>query len=211
MLNLLFCAIIKKTLRRSTIASGVHHCYHFSQRGNVTYMKKTVFIPLLCLLLCLAAQIATAQTTTAALTGRGADSWGAAVANVKVVATNTATNVSVETITNTTGIYHLPFLPVGSYSVSAEDAGFKKTVIGPFTLEVNQTARVDVVLQLGQGTETVEGRDFAPVLQTESTQTGDVLSSKRITSIPLNGRNFASLTMLIPGAISTAPNAMNTS
>jgi hypothetical protein len=168
-------------------------------------------IPLLCLLLCLAAQIATAQTTTAALTGRVTDSSGAAVPNVKVIATNTATNVSVETTTNTTGIYSLPFLPVGSYTVSAEDAGFKKTVIGPFTLEVNQTARVDVVLQLGQVTETVEVRDFAPVLQTESTQTGDVLSSKRITSIPLNGRNFASLTMLIPGAISTAPSNMNTS
>lgn len=70
---------------------------------------------------------------------------------------------------------------------------------------------MDFSLQVGQLTEIIEVHDFAPILQTESTQTGDVLSSRRITSIPLNGRNFASLTMLIPGAISTSPNAMNTS
>ena len=100
---------------------------------------------------------------------------------------------------------------MGQYTVSSENQGFKKTVLGPFTLEVNQIARVDISLEVGDTAQSVEIRDFAPILQTESTQTGDTLTSERLTSIPLNGRNFASLTMLIPGAISTSPNAMNTS
>jgi len=68
-----------------------------------------------------------------------------------------------------------------------------------------------VTLEVGDTTQSIEIRDFAPILQTESTQTGDALTSTRLSSLPLNGRNFASLTQLIPGAISTSPNAMNTS
>jgi hypothetical protein len=56
----------------------------------------------------------------------------------------------------------------------------------------------------------VEIRDFAPILQTQSTQTGDAPAATRLSALPLNGRNFASLTQLIPGSISTSPNAMNT-
>jgi hypothetical protein len=174
-------------------------------------MRKTMQLALFCALVFSFAQILNAQTITAALTGTITDSSGAVVPNVKVIATNTGTNVATETTTNNAGIYNMPFLPVGSYTVMAEGAGFKRTVIGPFTLEVNQTGRVDVTLEVGQVTESVEIRGFAPILQTESTQTGDVLTSTRLTSIPLNGRNFASLTQLIPGAISTSPNAMNTS
>ena len=100
---------------------------------------------------------------------------------------------------------------MGQYTVSSETQGFKKTVLGPFNLEVNQIARVDITLEVGETSQSVEIRDFAPILQTESTQTGDTLSAAELTSIPLNGRNFASLTMLIPGAISTSPKGINTS
>ncbi len=155
--------------------------------------------------------LASAQTTTASITGTVTDPSGAVVPNVKITATNNGTNVAYTANSNESGVFNLLFLPVGRYSVASENAGFKKTILGPFALEVNQIARVDLKLEVGDTTQSVEVKDFAPILQTESTQTGDSLTSSRLSALPLNGRNFASLTMLIPGAISTSPNAMNTS
>ena len=83
--------------------------------------------------------------------------------------------------------------------------------MGPFDLAVNQIAKVDITLEVGEVTQSVEITGIAPILQTESSATGDSLTAEKLSSIPLNGRNFVSLTQLIPGAISTSPNAMNTS
>jgi hypothetical protein len=155
--------------------------------------------------------ILSAQTITGSITGVVTDPSNAVITNVKVVATNTATNLTTSTTTNETGGYNLLFLPVGQYTVSATAQGFKKAVLGPFALDVNQIAKVDVKMEVGETTQSVEITGVAPILQTESTATGDSLTAEKLSSIPLNGRNFASLTMLIPGAISTSPNAMNTS
>ncbi len=152
-----------------------------------------------------------AQTVTASITGTVTDPSGAVVPNVKVVATNTGTNLTNTATTNSSGVYNLLFLQVGQYSVSAEAQGFKKTTLGPFTLEVNQIARVDVKLEVGETTQSVEITGIAPILQTESTATGGLITANKLTSVPLNGRNFVSLALLIPGAISTSPGAMNTS
>jgi carboxypeptidase family protein/TonB-dependent receptor-like protein len=156
------------------------------------------------------ASLATAQTITASITGNASDPTGASIPNGTVIATNTETNVRSTTTTNAEGIYTFPFLRVGSYTITVEAQGFKKSVVGPFKVEANQIARIDVKLELGDTTQTVEVTDIGPLLQTETQATGDTLSSSKLTSIPLNGRNFASLTLLIPGAVSTAPNAMNT-
>jgi hypothetical protein len=150
-----------------------------------------------------------AQTITASITGLVSDPSAAVIGNAKVVATNTGTNVSFETVSNDGGVYTFPFLPVGTYTVSVEASGFKKTVLGPFKLEVNQTARVDAKLELGESTQTVEIKDVAPILQTESTQTGDSLSANKLSSLPLKSRNFVALTLLIPGAVSPNPEGMN--
>jgi hypothetical protein len=160
------------------------------------------------LVLCLALSPAAAQTITASITGLVTDPSGAVIASAKVVATNTGTNVPFETATNDGGLYTFPFLPVGNYTVAVETSGFKKSVLGPFKLEVNQIARVDVRLELGDATQTVEITDVAPILQTESTQTGDSLNSNKLTSLPLKNRNFVSLTLLIPGAVSPNPEGM---
>jgi hypothetical protein len=150
-----------------------------------------------------------AQTITASITGTVSDPTGAVMPNARVVATNTATNLTYEATTNQSGVYNLVFLPVGNYTVSAENPGFKRIVVGPFGLEVNQVARVDVQLEVGETTQSVEITDFAPVLQTDSTETGEVLTSTNLTALPLNGRNFVSLTLLMPGAVSPNPSAMN--
>jgi hypothetical protein len=162
-------------------------------------------------LVCLSSASLVAQTTTASVTGTVTDSSGAIAPSVRVTATNVGTNLTYNTNTNDSGVYNLLFLPVGQYTVSTDKQGFKKTVLGPFTLEVNQIARVDIALQVGDMTQSVEITGVSPILQTESTATGDTITASRLGSIPMNGRNFASLTMLIPGAISTSPNAMNTS
>ncbi len=150
-----------------------------------------------------------AQTITGAITGTVTDQTGAVVPNVKVTATNVATNLTNTVETNDSGIYNLLFLPVGSYRVATEAAGFKAATFGPFQLEVSQTARIDIPLQVGQTTESVEVTTAAPVLQTESASTGDTISANTATTIPLRGRNFAALTLLVPGTISPNPGSFD--
>lgn len=164
------------------------------------------------LFLCLiAGGLATAQTITGSFTGTLTDQSGAVIPNVKVVATNTGTNVEYSATTNNSGVYNILFLPVGPYSISAEATGFKKSQLGPFRVEVNQIARVDIKMEVGDTSQSVNVDSTAPILQTESTQTGDSLSSQQLTSLPLNGRNFAALTVMIPGAISPNPKGLSTS
>src|SRR5437773_1654093 len=146
-----------------------------------------------------------AQNVTASITGTVTDATGSAIPNAKVVATNAGTALTHAVQTNSAGVYNLPFLPVGSYNILAENSGFKRATLGPFTLEVNQIARVDFKMEVGELTQTVEVSAAAPILQTESTATGDAINSAKLTALPLNGRNFATLTLLIPGAISTSP------
>ena len=78
-------------------------------------------------------------------------------------------------------------------------SGFKKMVTNPIKLEVNQTARVDLKLELGEVTQVVDVEGVAPVLQTESTTVGQVISGNTIVNLPLNGRNFQQLTLIATG------------
>jgi len=165
-------------------------------------MRKKV--SLLVATLCLFTSLAPAQTITASITGTANDPSGATVPNATVTATNSETNVHTATTTNSEGIYTFPFLRVGNYTVTMEAKGFKKSVVGPFPVEANQIARIDVKLELGDTSVTVEVTAVGALLQTETQATGDTLSSTKLTALPLNGRNFASLTLLIPGAVSTS-------
>jgi len=151
-----------------------------------------------------------AQTVTATLTGTVSDQTGALVPNVKVVATHQGTKIEYNAQSNDSGVYNIPFLPIGNYVVTVEASGFKKLVTNPIQLEVNQTARVDLKLELGEVTQTIEVEGVAPILQTESTTVGQVISGNTTVSLPLNGRNFQQLTLLVPGAISPNPGAFNT-
>ena len=96
---------------------------------------------------------ASAQTYTATLTGTVSDPNGATVPNVKIVAVNQGTKLEYTAQTSDAGVYTIPFLPVGTYVVSLEAAGFKKLVSIPITLEVNRIARVDLQLEVGELTQ----------------------------------------------------------
>jgi hypothetical protein len=175
----------------------------FNSGGPMKHLKAVA------LLLALFSCAATAQTITASITGTVSDASGARVPNATITATNVGTNLTYTATTSDSGLFNLVFLPVGQYTVSSEIQGFKKTVLGPFQLEVNQVARVDLTLEVGETTQSVEIKDFAPVLQTDTTETGATLSANNLTSLPLNGRNFVSLTLLMPGAVSPNPSGMN--
>jgi hypothetical protein len=123
---------------------------------------------LLVLVTILTAALAMGQTITGSIAGTITDPAGAVVPNAKVTATNTQTGVTFDTTSNDAGVYRLLFLPVGSYTVTVETQGFKRFSQGPFPLEVNQIARVDVRMELGETTQTVEVTGEAPILQTES-------------------------------------------
>ena len=156
-------------------------------------------------LMFLFASSAFSQTVTGTITGTVVDATGAAAPNVSITATHVATNLRHRTLTTDSGVYTLNFLPVGDYNISAEAAGFKTATLGPFRLDVNQTVREDIRLEVGQISEKVEVSATAAILQTENAQTGDVISSQQATELPLNGRNFVSLTLLVPGSINPNP------
>ncbi|HEU0185849.1 MAG TPA: TonB-dependent receptor [Blastocatellia bacterium] len=146
-----------------------------------------------------------AQTYTATVTGTVTDPQGGAVAGVKVVATNQGTKLEYTAQTSASGVYTIPFLPIGGYMLTVESTGFKKLVSNEIKLEVNQTARIDLQLQVGGVTEIVNVQDVAPVLQTESVTVGQVISGNTTANLPLNGRNFQQLTLLIPGTVTPNP------
>jgi hypothetical protein len=105
-----------------------------------------------------------------------------------------------QTVTQSTGGYNFGSLPPGSYSVSAELTGFKKAINNEILLEVDQIGRLDLVLELGDMTEEIIVQG-SPVLQTDSSAVGTVISSTTTPNLPLNGRNFMSLTLMTPGVI----------
>ncbi|MBI4474072.1 MAG: TonB-dependent receptor, partial [Acidobacteria bacterium] len=135
-----------------------------------------------------------------AITGRVKDSTDAAIPGVAIKVINVNTGIERDTITNELGLYTVELLVVGQYRVEAELAGFKKEVRSGITLQVDQIARIDIVLAVGEVTEVVEVRGQAPLVQTEDSSLGAVIDDRKVTELPLNGRDFSNLAYIIPGA-----------
>src|SRR5215475_7494205 len=177
-------------------------------------MKSAAKLPWVCLLvLSLSFMLMTstlAQTYTATVTGTVTDAQGAAVPKVSVVATNQGTKLEYAAQTSDSGVYTIPFLPVGVYVLTVESTGFKKLVSNEIKLEVNQTARVDLQLQVGGVNEVVNVEGVAPVLQTENVTVGNVITGNTTTNLPLNGRSFQQLVLLVPGAVTPNPTSFTT-
>lgn len=145
-----------------------------------------------------------AQQGRGTISGNIADASGAAVPGAAITVVNKLTNAAFPTVSNESGYYILPALPVGSYTVTAEKAGFKKDVRGGITLQVDQHAKVDFRLEVGTATESVEVTAEAPLVDTGSATVGKVIESRRISDLPLNGRNVLALVLLTPGVKSQA-------
>jgi hypothetical protein len=150
-----------------------------------------------------------AQTITGSVTGTITDSSGAAVAGAQVTAINTDTGVKTPTTTNADGVYVLRFLQIGHYKLTITASGFSTTTAGPFALEVSQEARIDAKLKVGSLNENVVVTTAAPIINTENPTTGDAITATQATELPLQARNFSSLTTLVAGAVTPNPMAQN--
>jgi len=149
-------------------------------------------------LLFICAPVALSQT--AQVTGRVNDPNDAAVPGTKVIATNQGTGLKRETVTNDGGYYTIPLLPPGSYELTVQKDGFKPISQSGITLQVEQVARLDFKLEVGATTEIVQVTGAAPLLQSESTSLGQVMATRPVSELPLNGRNFIQLISLTTGA-----------
>jgi outer membrane receptor protein involved in Fe transport len=140
------------------------------------------------------------QAVNATLLGTVTDSSGAAVANAKVTITETSTGISHTSETNDSGNYIFPDLPPGTYTVIAEQSGFKRASRPGIDLIVNTTERADLVLQPGNASETITVVAETPILQTERADTGRKLEAVLTQNIPLGtNRNFQNLLNIVPG------------
>src|SRR5262249_52151566 len=117
----------------------------------------------------------------------------------KVTMTSHATGVSATVQTNDTGNYTFPLVPVGDYEVKVERAGFKSGTARGLRVETAAQLRQNFQLEVGSVSETVEVAASAVLLDTENATVGGVIENKRITELPLNGRNVVSLAVLVPG------------
>jgi hypothetical protein len=149
------------------------------------------------------------QEVTASITGTISDQSGAAVSGATVTATSQERGQSYTAVTNDSGLYRIAQLPVGSYSLKVEKAGFSLASHPPFVLTLNQVARVDVAMKVGQASETVEVTGAAPLMETETTQVDTVMNANTNDNLPLASRNYVQLTLLAPGAVSTDPSSFN--
>ncbi len=136
-------------------------------------------------------------------TGIVTDPTGAVVPNAAVTVTNEATNVSVSRKTGTDGIYTIPDLLPGLYTLKAEAQGFKTLVNEHVELTVGYTQRVDFKLEVGAVTQEVTVTGQAPLVDTETNRMSELVTARQVQNLPLNGRNIFQLIQLAPGAVNT--------
>jgi hypothetical protein len=166
-----------------------------------------IIVAFLLLILVGATGVFAQQAATATLSGRVTDPNGAVIVGAKIIATQKATGAKRETVTNDEGMYALTNLPPGDYEVKMQASGFKtKTSQSPVALQVGRIATLDAQLNVGDVRETViDLTSDAPVVDTASTTVDGFIQWRQIENLPLNGRNYLELALLIPGN-TPAPN-----
>ena len=168
--------------------------------------------PLL-LVLCVSAammvtsQAAWSQEVTANITGTVSDPSGAPIVGATAVATDTDRGTKYSARSNESGVFNINRIPIGQYSVRVQSTGFD-TVVQTITLNLNQSARLDFQLKVGQVSETVQVTSAAPVLQTQSPEVSTLIDSNAAAAMPLASRNYLQLTLLAPGATTVNPDSI---
>lgn len=148
------------------------------------------------------ATFASAQTITGTIRGTVTDPAGAVVPGAHVTATGVATGVKTSTVTNQAGNYNIQFLPIGLYTVTVSAPGFRTTSIAAFQLEIDQIAKVDARLQVGSASTTVTiSSDTSALMQTQDATLQTTMSATSLSTLPLNGLNFQTATLYVPGSV----------
>src|SRR6516164_1091010 len=140
-----------------------------------------------------------AQFDTASVLGTVRDASGAVVPDAKVTLTNTATGVSATRISSAEGLYEFVTVRPDTYIITGEKTGFSLTLIDNVQVQVGARLRVDLQLPVGQVSEKVEVTAAAPLLETESSQRGQVIGGTQVVALPLNGREYSALALLTTG------------
>ncbi len=136
---------------------------------------------------------------TGSISGVVTDTSGAVVSGASVVAIDTQTGVKTSVTTDAKGFYNLPMLAIGTYDLEIRHPGFKTYQKTGLVIDANAALRADASLNVGAISEKVEVRTDAVHVETQSTQMGEVIDSKRIEAVPLNGRSYTDLLALQPG------------
>jgi hypothetical protein len=145
-----------------------------------------------------------AQFDTASVLGYVRDASGAAIANANVTLTNVETGVTQQMKADSEGKFEFPSIRIGDYRVTAEAGGFSKSDSGVFSLSVNARQRVDLGLKSGSASETVTVTSAASLLETETSSHSQLVGTREVENLPLNGRSYADLTLLSTGVRKSA-------
>jgi carboxypeptidase family protein/TonB-dependent receptor-like protein len=178
---------------------------------NRSFRNLSVLAFLFVLVLLLHAPATNAQTFRGRVLGTVVDSSGAAVSGVNITIKNADTGLTRTVVTSDDGSYSAPELPIGNYSVTAEKEGFKQAVASGVKVDVSSERRVDFTLQPGTTTTRVEvvGEEL-PMVESTSNTLGGIVESNVVTNLPVNGRDYQKLILLVPGAAS-GPDAITDS
>ncbi len=179
----------------------------FATPNGVSQKSKSVlaaavrwFMLAVALVLLLPALSAYGQFESASVLGYAKDATGAAVAHTTVTLTNVATGASQIAVTDAEGRYEFASVQIGSYQVKGEAASFQGTQTAAFTLGTNARQRVDLNMKPGSVTDTVTVEAAPTLLESETSSRGQVVGTREVENLPLNGRSYADLVLLVPGA-----------
>jgi len=170
------------------------------------FKRVRVVIPFLTIC-CVAFLAVDALAQTASIVGTVKDPSGAVLPGVSITIKNTGTGLTRELITNETGDYTVPLLPIGTYEIGAGLPGFKTATKSGITLKIDDRIRVDFKLEVGDITEKIVVTETAPLVQSENASIGNVIDNVKIVELPLDGREFYQLARLNPGVYEPAQNS----
>jgi Carboxypeptidase regulatory-like domain len=175
---------------------------HTKRRGMMTVRKTLMMFCVMVSLVGFSSIGANAQTTSAGtIAGKVTDPSGAVVPNAQVTATEPGTGFSISVTTGAEGAYVIPSARPTKYTLTVEAAGFRKYVQSDVILLANQALSVNVQLQLGQPTQTVTVSGEGEMVNTQTGTLGQVVGTRQMTELPLNGRNAIQLTTLVAGSV----------
>ena len=165
------------------------------------------FLATICVLMFGLSAVVRAQTPSGEISGVVTDPSGAPMPGVTITLTNQGTNAVRELQTNESGLYVMPAIQPGVYTLKATLSGFRTLERRDITVQVGSASRIPLTLEVGQLTEVVEITGGAPLLQASNSAVGTVIENRAIVELPLNGRNYLQLASLIPGATTNGPSS----
>lgn len=177
-----------------------------SRERGFTPAARRAWAPAACLVIALLSAPLMGQNWNGNLQGLVLDPSGAAIPSASLEARNAATGQVRRTSTNDQGFYSLPLLPVGVYELEVAKPGFSRKSLRGLVIEVGQTARADVTLELAREQTVLRVEAPRMLIETASPAVGDEIDNQRVSLLPLNGRQFSQLALLAAGAVPPYPN-----